>query len=478
MERQAGDRWENLTAAALRHLEGEGRPLSNDAKPATLVAPAPAAKVASSGVLRYRVTLNAPAVFPKLGGNPFTVPTSEYIPGAVVKGVLAGRYLSRSVADDLFYRLFTEGVEFRAAVPAGKRGPLAPLPHSLRQTKNETRHYDLAMEPAPTDDALKREGAGWCDLDQVRQGLSTEKVDVSTELAYHHARSDDPRIQRAIGQEDKAYGAASTGAFFTYEFLLPGQTFQGEIHGPPDRLDIIRGLLADGAEVRLGRSRGAQYGGSGKWEWLAAMPQAEPAEPARCVVVTLLTPLVNVNQFGHPAPEFPIAEIGAALGDASARVEQQFVRVEWVAGYLSHQGLPRHQMPALAAGSVFVLTLANPGQFADAGRRCWLGNNPSQIPISGKLCQTLSEIRISVLPSCPCPTSASAPGDPCPGGRKCSKHSAIPDPSWKWQDAASSARGLTEGPASPFRAQPCPACGVPVTLLAAFCTRCDEPILR
>ena len=265
--------------------------------------------------------------------------------------------------------------------------------------------------------------------------------------------------------------------FLPMNFCSRARLFKGD-SGYRMAWTSIRNLLADGAEVRLGRSRGAQYGGSGKWEWLAAMPQAEPAEPARCVVVTLLTPLVNVNQFGHPAPEFPIAEIGAALGDASARVEQQFVRVEWVAGYLSHQGLPRHQMPALAAGSVFVLTLANPGQFADAGRRCWLGNNPSQIPISGKLCQTLSEIRISVLPSCPCPTSASAPGDPCPGGRKCSKHSAIPDPSWKWQDAASSARGLTEGPASPFRAQPCPACGVPVTLLAAFCTRCDEPILR
>jgi len=315
--------------------------------------------------LRFRLTLEQAALFPVIGGDPFTVFSHEFVPGSVVRGVFATRFLRHGVTDDTFYHLFCGGVAFLPAnLSLPNRDASAyPIPHSVRRYKDEDRYVDLAFQDWP-DEALTRI-PGWADLEDLHAGRTAHKLHVAMRLEYHHARAADRRIQRAIGVEESGsydLAPADAGALFTYQSVDAGQSFTGELLGSAEDLHALRSLASSGETVEIGRSRSAQYGGRALWEWLTERPEliipdGEESGPAAArIVVTLLTPLVTVNQNGHPVPEFPVAELGTRLG-TKAEIKKSFTRVEWQGSYLAHQRLPRQQMPALAGGSVFVIKL-------------------------------------------------------------------------------------------------------------------------
>jgi hypothetical protein len=226
-------------------------------------------------------------------------------------------------------------------------------------------------------------------------------------LHYHHARAKDPRIGRAVGERagDFDLDPAHAGQVFTYEALIPEQTFEGAVVGPLEKLSIIRGLIEDGDTVWLGRSRSAQYGRA-TWSWIQGDPvpidgrleaqnwaqkapeefnEIQSGEEGEKFAVILLSPLLAQNEAGHPEAKFPTHELAEALGLAtgsgvhsnsqikhelaealglatgvSLELKASFVRTVWTSGYLGHQRLPRQQVPAIAAGSVFVFKSTKP----------------------------------------------------------------------------------------------------------------------
>jgi hypothetical protein len=92
-------------------------------------------------------------------------------------------------------------------------------------------------------------------------------------------------------------------------------------------------------------------------------------------VITLLSPLIGLSECGHPTPSFPLNELLRELGGAALEARHgecridAWTRVEWHGAYLSHQLLPRQQMPALAAGSVFKIQLPDGVQIQPAAMR-------------------------------------------------------------------------------------------------------------
>ena len=82
-----------------------------------------------------------------------------------------------------------------------------------------------------------------------------ETQSVKTELNYHHARAGDRRAGRALGAE-----MPDGGAFYQYEAIRTGQSFQGAVLGSKKDLKDLQTWLKDLNVIRLGRSRSAQYG--------------------------------------------------------------------------------------------------------------------------------------------------------------------------------------------------------------------------
>jgi len=362
------------TKAALEGLY-EGRfqavPPASDPPPA---ASSEGNGLVASAVLAYEISLKEPAIFPVLAGDPNTVTTATYVPGSVIHGWFARRH--GQFASDEFRRLFTSGkVRFLNANPVVDGERAQPVPHSIRQRKEDRdRLVDLSVKDAKE---LRRE-RGWCHVRKLAES-NFQEVKPETSLHYHHARAQNPLYQRALGEEEAeelGIEPEERGAFFQYLSLSAGQTFKGEIHGPPQDLTLLGKLAPSGIHLRLGRSRSAQYGGSAVLEWQtpSAQPPA-PAVPVQRFRVVARSAVLGYNGRGNPAPSFPVAELEKEL-NCSLKAVQEFARTSWEGGYLTHLQLPRPQQPAWAAGSVLVLepehgTPVDPERFAQAKRRAY-----------------------------------------------------------------------------------------------------------
>ena len=331
-------------------------------------------------VLRYRLTLKAPVVIPTGSGDPNTVMTRTDVPGTHLWGVAAWHCLQQfdHTPEDLEFRqaFLDGGLRFLTAYPEADDPPqrLIPIPHSIRELKEDETLVDFVENPPDNDASTKRIERHYARLDT---GVLKTRA-VKKERNYHHARvANDRRIGRALGTE-----VTDGGAFFRYEAIQAGQTFQGAVLGTEEYLKKLKHWLKGVDSIRLGRSRSAQYG-EAKFEW--ADPNTEPRElqeltewngfvkkheaielkpiehcdSKQCLIITTLSPLLMVNDFGHPDARFPKCELIEILDlDASTiELSWSYTRTEMIGGYQAHLGLPRQQWPAIASGSVFVFNI-------------------------------------------------------------------------------------------------------------------------
>ena len=328
-------------------------------------------------LLRYRLILTAPAVIPVADGDPNTVVTRQDVPGSHILGAAAWHYLrqpNHTPEDDAFRHAFLDrGLRFLTAYPEAHDPDefdeplqrMIPIPHSIRKFKDSEYLMDF-VEPLPRDDATKRFDRRYAKIEQG--SLKTQAV--KTERSYHHARADDRRKGRALGAEVR-----NGGAFFMYEAIQADQKFQGAVLGSKDDLNALQKEWLNGVQsIGIGRSRNAQYG-EAKFEWIDDTPQDlnrvvewdgfvkrqddgknAPQCLDGCLIVTTLSPLLTINDNGHPDARFPERELADALGIATSELtlSRSYTRTEVIGGYHTHLRLPRQQWPAIASGSVFV----------------------------------------------------------------------------------------------------------------------------
>ena len=247
-----------------------------------------------------------------------------------------------------------------------QRSRLTPVPHSIREFKDTEGVVDFVEGISENIPPTKRLDPQYA---KISFGLLGTQA-VKTERNYHHARaSKNRRVGRALGAE-----IPDGGAFFTYEAIQAGQSFQGAVLGTESDLTDLKTWLQGLKTVRIGRSRSAQYG-EAAFEWIDSVPlvlrervewdgfdtQQTPPHSDASLIVTTLSPLLTVNDNGHPDVRFPHQELADALEvDASAlKLSASYTRTERVGGYHTHLRLPRQQWPAIAAGSVFVFELGS-----------------------------------------------------------------------------------------------------------------------
>lgn len=332
-------------------------------------------------VLRYRLTLKEPVVVPVADGDPNTVVTRQDIPGAHLWGTAAWHYLKdpkHAPQDASFRTTFLDGgLRFLTAYPEvhdqdNSDDPdqrTIPIPHSIREVKDEDRQlldFTESLDDKQKMQPKKRIGSRYARI--YKKELKTTTVD--TELNYHHARVPD---DRSIGRAKEG-----VGSIFKYEAIVPGKSFQGAVLGTENCLNNLKELLTDINTIRLGRSQSAQYGHAEfNWidddpldinkriEWdgfidMARKGDAPPLPPDNRLIITTLSPVLSVNENGHPDIRFPVHELVSMLelkNKDKLELTTSYTRTEMLSGYSTHLRLPRQQHPVIAAGSVFEFEL-------------------------------------------------------------------------------------------------------------------------
>lgn len=334
-------------------------------------------------VLRYRLTLKEPAVIPFADGDPNTVVTRQDIPGSHLWGAAAWHYLrdaEHAPTDGAFRHTFLDGgLRFLTAYPEvhDREEYEEPdqrticIPHSVREFKEDGILVDFTETLTDAEKKKPKRRIG-CRYARISTG-NLETTNVKTEFNYHHARaSNDRRIGRALGAE-----ATDGGSLFKYESIQPDQCFQGAVLGTKNDLNNLKECLKDVNSIKLGRSRTAQYGRA-DFKWVDSDPQdlnghvewkgfigtsnstdTPPLLDER-LIITTLSPVLAVNDKGHPDVSFPLRELMDLLDlktDDALELTASYTRTEMVGGYHTHLRLPRQQHPAIAAGSVFVFKL-------------------------------------------------------------------------------------------------------------------------
>ncbi len=326
-------------------------------------------------ILRYRLKLTSATVIPTSEGDPNTVVSRHDIPGSHLWGIAAWSYLNQpnqSAADPTFRKTFLNGgLRFLNAYPEAidNQQRMIPIPHSIRKSKkSDNTLYDLVEQP-PKDEPIRRLGSVYARMGD--DGLETQSV--KTERNYHHARAANDRSKgRALGAE-----VTDGGTLFTYNAIQPEQTFQGTVLGSEEDLAQLKSWLQSPRTVRIGRSRSAQYG-EAEFEWIDDNPlsyedliewsgftvaqpgEAQPDTLEKRLIITTLSPLLAVNENGHPTAVFPIQELANALGiqdNGTPKLLKSYTRTEVNSGYNTHLRLPRQQSQVIAAGSVFKFEL-------------------------------------------------------------------------------------------------------------------------
>ena len=339
-----------------------------------------------SHILRYRLTFREQVVIPTADGDPNTVVTQQEVPGSSVLGAAAWNYLRHMEdspeADERFRHAFLDGgLYFLAAYPEAvdTQQRLLPIPHSIREFKKSKAIIVNFLKQPPAElvnRPTKRLGRHYGRIG--RKGLETQTV--KTKRNYHHARADDRTKGRAL---------EGSGTIFQYEAIQAGQTFQGAVLGSQSELADLQKWLRDGSLIRVGRSRSAQYGET-KFEWIGKieklckhaewngfLSQSPPPNLGARLIITTLSPMLTVNDLGHPDVNFPVQELAAVLGlkASDLTLSSSYTRTETISGYNSHLRLPKQQGPAIGAGSVFEFKLPKSHNETDQKRLLKLERN-------------------------------------------------------------------------------------------------------
>lgn len=334
---------------------------------------------ATSIYLHYKLWLRSPAIVSTLSGDPDSATTQPFIPGSVLRGVLAARLLASGVSADSeeFRRIvLSSEVRYLHAYPelAGER----PLPSSSSwksEKADPNRAIDLAAFSGAIDASVEAEDFGRVWPEEALVSIPAPFAAVSASAGSRSVAAP-PIGSRLHQQRDRVKGRPWTkrngsteerrGVIFPFEYLEADQAFRGVIQiMPAAAMDIerIKHLVGTGPML-VGRSRRAGYGGEAEVELTGqARREYENVQGSISRDVGRGTSfrafLASAYVGRHPAtgqidPSALRQELHFRLG-AAATVERTRWAFETVGAFNQKWRLEVPQAQVVAAGAVLVL---------------------------------------------------------------------------------------------------------------------------
>ena len=296
--------------------------------------------------------------------------TSEsYIPGSLILGAFAEKFKQdlaqlpkgKVCDDETFRAIFLDGdITFGNAYPVknteGER--YAPTPVSIVKQKDQDTYFDLVQKDIRDliEGNIQTKGTigefSECRGDEIFSCSPTTKIE------YHHARPEEKRWMGHAKERD--------GVFFQFSVLQPDQSFRASIRGQYRYLKRLQALLEEDNIFSFGRSKTAQYGKSlvsGTLEKMEEDAHHLSWSPGDELVITLESNVMirNANGFFDTDPACFLKEFiqwlrsqNSDLAEEKIVLEKSFLKTSQIGGFVGIWGLPKMQIPALAAGSVLV----------------------------------------------------------------------------------------------------------------------------
>jgi CRISPR-associated protein Csx10 len=314
----------------------------------------------------YLLELSEPVLARIIDGDPNSGVSATFLPGSMMRGVIAARIAPGESAADLAgderRLLFDGSVRFLNAYPADEQGRRTlPAPVSWRRAKNEERvQYQCFDEAVLTM-------LGECTPDELEEVGGYVSADLaSDDEGTLHVRRYLPRLQIALHTlRNRTAGRATRGdgSIFQIEALAAGQRFAGVIvTGERSQAERIKTLLTRASTFYLGGSATAGYGRTQLVQvdlaegWTECSGAAPTLQPGESVVVTVLSDILLRGSDGAAH-----TNLAQALADVLPLTPVcAYKRTHPVGAFNRKWGLPTPQALALRAGSVFVLRATAP----------------------------------------------------------------------------------------------------------------------
>ncbi|MBT9146893.1 MAG: hypothetical protein DDT32_00640 [Syntrophomonadaceae bacterium] len=319
-----------------------------------------------SHALNGNIHLLSPVLITGALGDANIVRTMDYIPGNVLRGLFASRYIHKKKQDktglpqvpfhynDVFFRWFLKGeLSFTGAYLTetndGSTLCFKPVSLSFHQNKTQTRIYNLLDEDPKQTKAI----GGYAHISGERIITSAP----NKKIRFHHVR------------EDRLKGHSKDGGIFNYETLEKDQNFTFRIIGREEALQEFHAFFGDQFESGVGRSRSTEYG-QVKVALLEIQPIAlrdskSEARDSDKLIITFISPAVFYNEHGYPdaSPDNLRNYLQNALG-VKLEIKRRFAKVESVENFVGVWKMKKPLDQAIQAGSTFEICFAETNELA------------------------------------------------------------------------------------------------------------------
>lgn len=310
--------------------------------------------------IHYKIRTLSPILLTRVTGDTNMVSTLDYIPGSVILGIFAKKYIDKkdlgrnAHEDQYFHRCFlNSSICFTNAYLSKSNGKdrftFYPTPLSIQSSKEDEKEiFDLLITSKKQTKYL----GNYCEIIDDKINLAS----ASRSINFHHSR------------KDRVKGHSDDGTIFNYESLDPLQEFSGWIIGEEEDLKIILELIGDKMKINIGRSKQIQYGKS-ELELLYDIPDTPISEvytfnPDRLnnpFILTFWSPVLIYNKNGFPSTsitdlkKYLSSQLEVQLGDI--HVLQAFKKSEVVENFVSKWLLKKPSETCLKAGSCFKIRI-------------------------------------------------------------------------------------------------------------------------
>ncbi|RUS98581.1 CRISPR-associated RAMP protein Csx10 [Dulcicalothrix desertica PCC 7102] len=334
--------------------------------------------------ITFSLHTQQPLLATSFQGDPNSDVSYSYIPGSMLRGAIIGRYMKQNrlaeldLASEEVKRLFFDANStcyLNAYLQSfdGKR--TLPIPRSWFKEKDaeltDELHvdvYDFSVNKETPLESPKFFGEGFWSKERGTVKFYKEKRRIN----IHNWRDRKKGRSTQTKLEEETKQLQGEGEIFRYEAIDSGQTLQAVILCSSDAdAKLLTNLLNLSPDIWLGGSQSAGYGYTKITKinyhsnWKEVNIYADTSTERDFFTITLLSDLILRDEYGQyaiispsttnqvPAPL--IKEIKTILGlNIEMNPYISFTSSVVIGGFNRKWGLPLPQVPALAAGSVFV----------------------------------------------------------------------------------------------------------------------------
>ena len=264
--------------------------------------------VPGADYLSYEITLEEPVICKSVAGG--EARTLDYIEGSKVLGFILDKIKTRENGSDKVLKFLDEKTLRCTNAYIGCGGKrFTEVPAYIYSIKNNKDDYVDRRVRQENPEGIQLSQMKHCYVRMDKETLYT--LDVDVEERYHHRRSEDKSIGRAVSTEDNS-------DFYQMASIMAGQKFYGRLYGTAAQVGTVYECLVGNETGYIGYSRSAEYGkvririiDSGRMDTMTMLSQTSGSE----IVIKLEAPAIIYNDKAMYSVdrEDLLAEVIAAL---------------------------------------------------------------------------------------------------------------------------------------------------------------------